>query len=571
MTKVLFIQSGNAESGLKAIEVIGSKVFASGVTIDYLADDVHPRPSEEAIPNLGKFISLKKGIFRAVLTLIGLFSTSYDAVAVMYSRESGFMKHKIMAVLARKKKLLIFNENIDCFFYSNEKMMAHLRWRWNEYVASGRNCTLRILRDSISVIRTEGFTSFVRKAWNIATMRPRQAKTRINRKIGPLFFPSGDNPTVSIVIPVYNKVLYTMNCLNSILEHTQNISYEVIVVDDNSRDETQKRLSRVKDISVIRSERNRGFVESCNAGAAAARGKYVLFLNNDTTVTSNWLSALLSTFERDEKCGAAGSKLVYPDGRLQEAGGIIWNDARGWNYGKFQDPERPEFNYVREVDYCSGAALMVRRDLFKQLGGFDMRFAPAYWEDTDLCFSVRKLGYKVLYQPSSVVVHYEGISAGTSTASGMKRYQAINTEKFVAKWQEEVKAQWGHDPSNVFIARDRNRGKRVLVIDHYLPAYDKDAGSFFMYVLLKSLVAFGYRIVFWPENLFRMEPYTYELQQMGIEVIYGPHKFDEYMKSHGRFFDCALLTRTHIATHFVDTVKKYVPKVIYHAPDFEIP
>jgi GT2 family glycosyltransferase len=168
--------------------------------------------------------------------------------------------------------------------------------------------------------------------------------------------------------------MYTFSCLLSIAEVTgADTPYEVIVVDNASSDDTPAMLTQVENMRVIRNEENLGFVDACNAGAAAARGDYVLFLNNDTMVTPGWLSSLVRIFEQDPQCGAAGSKLIYPDGRLQEAGGIIWSNATGWNYGKFDDPEKPEYNYVREVDYCSGAALMIRRSLLERIGGFDRR------------------------------------------------------------------------------------------------------------------------------------------------------------------------------------------------------
>jgi GT2 family glycosyltransferase len=120
----------------------------------------------------------------------------------------------------------------------------------------------------------------------------------------------------------------------------------------------------------VRNEKNLGFLKNCNHAASHARGKYIHFLNNDTEVKQGWLSSLVRLMESDGSIGLSGSKLVYPNGKLQEAGGIIWNDASGWNFGNRQNPEMPEFNYVKEVDYISGASMLVRKSLWEELGGF---------------------------------------------------------------------------------------------------------------------------------------------------------------------------------------------------------
>ncbi|NOT96983.1 MAG: glycosyltransferase family 2 protein, partial [Nitrospira sp.] len=220
-------------------------------------------------------------------------------------------------------------------------------------------------------------------------------------------------PTVSIIIPVFNKPLYTYTCLRSILTSKPNQSYEVIVVDDASRDDTGEMLRAIQGIRVIRHKDNQGFIRSCNAGANIARGRYILFLNNDTIVEMNWLDELVRTFLTFPLAGLVGAKLIYPNGKLQEAGGVIWNDGSGWNYGRYDDPDKPEYSYLREVDYCSGACIMLPRELFWAVGGFDELFAPAYGEDSDLAFKVRQAGRKVLYQPESEVIHFEGVSSGT--------------------------------------------------------------------------------------------------------------------------------------------------------------
>jgi GT2 family glycosyltransferase len=246
----------------------------------------------------------------------------------------------------------------------------------------------------------------------------------------PIEFPVHEQVEISIIIPVFNQLRFTQACLASLQENQGTERFEVIVVDDCSTDGTAEAVALMPGVVYMRNETNSGFIASCNRGAEKARGNYLTFLNNDTLVRDGWLSALVGTFAEEPQAGIVGSKLVYPDGRLQEAGGIIWQDASGWNYGKFDDASKPEYNYLREVDYCSAAALMIPKALFHDVGGFDSRYAPAYYEDTDLAFKVRRAGYKVLYQPLSEVIHYEGATGGTDLASGTKKYQDINRSRF---------------------------------------------------------------------------------------------------------------------------------------------
>jgi GT2 family glycosyltransferase len=377
---------------------------------------------------------------------------------------------------------------------------------------------------------------------------------------------------VSIIIPVFNNWNFTFACLKSLASQTHG-NYEVIVVDDSSTDITPEMLKKIGNIKIIRNNQNKGFVDSCNRGAEESRSPYLIFLNNDTVVTDYWLDPLL-TLIRKHEVGAVGAKLVYPNGLLQEAGGIIWTDGTGWNYGKGENPEKPEYNFVREVDYCSGAALIVKRDLFNRIGGFDTRFKPGYYEDTDLCFSIRSLGYKVLYQPSSVIFHHEGITSGTDPNSGMKKSQEINRIKFLQKWSSELSHfHLKPDSKNLFSARNHTDGKNILVIDHYVPWFDKDAGSQRMYQILKILRDLGNNVTFAGENLVKYEPYTSILQQAGVEIVYAPHftSIETYLIEFGQFFEIVLVSRAHIAIKHIGLIKKYCPnaKVIFDTVDLQ--
>ena len=391
---------------------------------------------------------------------------------------------------------------------------------------------------------------------------------------GKLHFPKTEAPVVSIVIPVYNQIGYTYACLVSILEHTKDIPYEVIIADDVSTDATKVLDHFAEGLVISRNTVNQGFLKNCNQAAAKARGEFIFFLNNDTKVTEGWLDWLLRLIRSDKTIGMVGSKLVYPDGRLQEAGGIIWSDASGWNYGRLQDPDLPEFNYVKDVDYMSGAAIMIRRSLWEEIGGFDERYAPAYCEDSDLAFEVRKHGYRVVYQPKSVVIHFEGVSNGTDVqGTGLKRYQIENTEKLKEKWKEELKQQFENDGNpDPFRARERSGGKKIiLVVDHYVPTFDRDAGSRTTWQYLQMFVKKGYQVKFLGDNFAAEEPYTTALTQLGIEVLYGQAMqagIWEWIERHANDIHLVYLNRPHIASKYIDFIQSRTHlKVIYYGHD----
>ena len=388
-----------------------------------------------------------------------------------------------------------------------------------------------------------------------------------------LVIPTSDKPLVSIIIPVYNQWGYTYNCIKQIIKNTNDVQYEVILADDASSDDTCLASDYIENLIIKRNETNVGFIRNCNLAANVAKGKYIAFLNNDTNVQKKWLSSLLKCFEQNPAAGLVGSKLVYPNGLLQEAGGIVWNDGSACNYGNGDKRNKSSYNYVKEVDYISGASILIKKEIWDTVNGFDERFVPAYYEDTDIAFSIREAGYKILYQPDSVVVHFEGMSNGKKTHSGVKKYQLVNRDKFRDKWDEKLKSNHFSPYSCFFLARDKsNKKKTVVVIDQYVPMIDRDAGSRCMGQYIKLMVDMGMHVIFIGDDYYPHQPYTHQFQQYGIEILSGPEwnrkKVLRWIKKNGKYIECFLLARPQITIKYIDDLKKDTnAKIVYFDED----
>lgn len=365
-----------------------------------------------------------------------------------------------------------------------------------------------------------------------------------------LFLTFSDNkfPDISVVIPVFNKAEFTFQCLKQ-LSKIENCNFEVIVINNASKDMTKKLLSRVKNIKVISNSKNLHFLKASNQGAFSADGRFILFLNNDTVPETNSLINALKTIELDSGIGVVGGKLVYPDNTLQEAGSIIWSDGSTIGYIRGKDPLDSEFQFRRSVDYCSGAFLLTRTDLFKKLNGFDEEFSPAYFEDVDYCIRVQREGYKVVYEPTSVITHIEFGSSFHSRQAVLLMEK--NQKKLAVKHKEFLNKKHTKDFLNIYKARSNNSYKgTVLYVDERLPHIKTGAGypranSIVHALKDKNYFVSVYPLIYVDQN--ESWETVYEDISRDIEVLaigsYKEEGFKRFIESRPNYYDIIFISR----------------------------
>lgn len=421
-----------------------------------------------------------------------------------------------------------------------------------------------LLRRGVASLRTRGWRATLAQAWQRIGPATAPAEALWFPPAGPFApfaVPASEAPRASIVIPVYGQLAHTLACLRALAAHPPAAPVEVIVVDDASTDDTPDVLARIEGLRYHRRAANGGFIAACNDGAAMARGEFLVFLNNDTVPQPGWLDALLATFDAVPDAGLAGAQLLYPDGRLQEAGGVVFRDGSAWNYGRFGSPSDPRYGYMRDADYVSGAALAVPRALFASIGGFDAHYAPAYYEDTDLAFAVRASGRRVMYQPAARVVHDEGATSGTDVAAGPKATQARNQARFAARRAPQLAGF--PEPGTVPTPALLHRGQpQVLVVDALVPRPDHDSGSLRLVNLMRLLREEGAHVVFLPADAEGASRYTEALQQLGVEAWHAPflRSVPAWLRTHGHRFASVLASRHYVAREILPLLRAHAPQ-----------
>jgi len=355
------------------------------------------------------------------------------------------------------------------------------------------------------------------------------------------------SPTVSVIVVLFNQAGLSRLCLES-LAATRNVQFETLIVDNASSDHTPQLLARVDGAHLLPQTENLGFLRAVNLAAAQASGKYLLLLNNDALVEPDTMRHAVDRLESEPDAGAVGGPILLWDGRLQEAGSIVWRDGSCLGYGRGEDPHAPPFLYVRDVDYCSGAFLMTRHALFDALGGFDEVFAPAYYEESDYCVRLWEKGHRVVYDPAVRVHHFEFASdQGSGRALEL---QVRNRAHFVERHATFLAERPTPAAEQILRARQRlaPAGRRVLVIDDRVPLSWLGQGYPRAACIVAELAAAGHAVTHYPlqfphesrEDIARALPET-------VEVITdrGLAGFAGFLAERAGYYDLVMVSRPH--------------------------
>jgi GT2 family glycosyltransferase len=379
-------------------------------------------------------------------------------------------------------------------------------------------------------------------------------------------FPNVDDPLVSVVMVTHGNWPLVRSALETLAERTDPV-YEVIVVDSASPDETPARLhSEVKGANLVISEENLGFGGGSNRGADKSRGRYVCFLNPDALVEPGWLGPLLEILEQDPTAGAVVPMLLNPDGTIQEAGSVI--DSVGWPlaFGRGEDANTLAHRFRREIDYGSAACVLVRRDEFAEVGGFDPAYGIGYFEDVDLSFKLKERGLRTIYEPRSRVVHE---LHGSGTSQQAQQRMITNRALFYRRWSERLArrpnlVELPTNPGRLVAARDVEVVDRILVLDDRVPFHDRGSGDPRMAKLLFELVDL------WPEARVTLaaadgsevERYAEPLLAAGIEIVAPPIDWERWFDSRMFHYSVVIISRGSNVTRFGGHLARTQPQAL---------
>jgi GT2 family glycosyltransferase/glycosyltransferase involved in cell wall biosynthesis len=364
-----------------------------------------------------------------------------------------------------------------------------------------------------------------------------------------LLLPDQPTPEVSIILVLYNQPHLTLACLRSIQACSSEATLELVIVDNASDLETKQLLNRCEGARVLFNDDNLGFLRACNQAAAIARGKNLLFLNNDATLLPGSIQAALDTLHSAADVGAVGAKILLLDGSLQESGSIVWSDGSCAGYGRGDPPNAPQHMFRRNVDFCSGAFLLTARDRFLEGGGFDEAYAPAYYEEVDYCMRLAQQGLRTVYEPRCAILHYE--FASSAKASEAISFQIENRRVFVERWHATLTNQLAPGADSMLLARSSDHAAtRVLFIDDRVPHPGLGQGFPRANSMVRVLNDMGAKLTFYPiDPIEETWPLIYADLPRTVEVMigHGREGLDQFFAQRAGYYDLIIVSRPHNA------------------------
>ncbi len=382
----------------------------------------------------------------------------------------------------------------------------------------------------------------------------------------PIEFPPVSSPEVSIIIPAYKGLDDVEACLRSLSDcKSGEPSFEVILVDDCPSEPVLSAIPDSEGLIKVANRQNLGFLLTCNTGAAKARGRYLCFLNSDTIVGPGWLRALVEAAEETPRAAIVGPMLLNVDGTIQDAGWRILSNGWGRPIGREGNPRDGAYTYRRAVDCVTGACFLVPAKTFKELGGLDPVYAPAFYEEFDFAFRARAAGLRTIYEPRSRVTHRGSASYG---AEKRDELSGVNHAKFVSRFAETLRKQ-PHDTDDEFVLRNAlEKGPVILVVDDGMPRPDRHAGGVTMSGYLGLLASAGWRVVFGPMDGDADGPAAEALERQGVELIRAPSTIEGWLSEHGKHVREAWLARPEVAALYFGAVRAHSKaNVTYYTHD----
>lgn len=356
-----------------------------------------------------------------------------------------------------------------------------------------------------------------------------------------LKFHQSPDPVVSIFVTGDYALEGIKTCLKSLLLHTSSrYAYEVILVGNSDK-------SALANISGILTAENH------EAALGISKGKYICLLDNNTIILPNWLESLVETIEADTNVGCVGSKLLYPYGLLQEAGGVITQDAAFISYGENEHPKDYKYDYKRGVDYCKTGSILFRKTDYLEINMPDKKLSDPIYAMVDFCLSMQHtLCKQVLYQPSSILIQ--------SMNNSDEKEEDNCRNVFIDKWGKLISSKY--PDQDLDLAAKRHLPKRTItVIDAYLPFFDKESGSNRLLQLLKIFQHLGYHVCYIPNDGKYVKPY-YDLltSKLGITVLHnflGKSYFKQSINTLASFTDILWICRPKLNLKYRHLVRNH--------------